>query len=59
MARDPGPSGDDHSGMADVVVLLVVAAILGLLGFLVIHGWAADSRDAESTHPTFPEWCHR
>jgi hypothetical protein len=59
MARDSGPWRDHHSGMADVVVLLVVAAVLALLGYLAAHGWVADSRDAEKSRPTFSEGCHR
>jgi Flp pilus assembly protein CpaB len=45
--------------MSDVVLLLVAAAVLGLLGILAAHGWVADSRDQAWTGPTFTNRCLR
>jgi hypothetical protein len=53
MARVPAGARGQHGAMADVVVLLAVAAVLALLGVLAGHGWAADSRDPEWARPTF------
>jgi hypothetical protein len=53
MARVPDGLQGQHVAMADLVVLLAVAAVLALLGVLAGHGWTADSRDPEWARPTF------